>query len=50
MESGIAHLNQQTNRDQLNQSTLTDASLSSEVAANNKQIKDIYLQDLSDSK
>ena len=48
MECGMTHLNQQTSRDQLPQSTLTDVS-SSEVAVN-KQIKDIYLQDLSDSK
>ena len=48
MECGMTHLNQQTNREQLSQSTLTDVS-SSDVASN-KQIKDIYLQDLSDSK
>ena len=47
-ESTIPHSNQQSSNGQLPQSTVTDASLSK--AAINKQIKDIYLQDLSDSK
>ena len=47
-ECNIPHSNQQSSREQLRQSTVTDGS-SSEVATN-KQIKDIYLQDLSDSK
>ena len=48
MESSMTHVTQQTSREQLSQSKLTDVS-SSDMAAN-KQIKDIYLQDLSDSK